>query len=158
MKDAFHLFNSELEPSTGESAHSGGSICREPATLDDIPVVTEFLEEQLEMLECPMRTVLQLSVALDEVYSNIVKYGYADHTGPVTVSVIPGADGRSVRVQFADRGIPYDPLEKADPDITQSAEERQIGGLGIFVVKKTMDGVSYRFEEGQNILTLLKYY
>ena len=126
------------------------------AAIHDIPAVTEFVEAELEKIGCPMKTVIQISIAIDEIYSNIVKYGYPKEPGPVTVQVLERDEPHTVYVRFADEGIPYNPLTKEDPDVTLSAEERKIGGLGIFMVKSTMDDMKYKYEQGQNILTLVK--
>ncbi|MCQ2413461.1 MAG: SpoIIE family protein phosphatase, partial [Clostridia bacterium] len=128
----------------------------EEAKLEDIGAVTEFAEQALEKYGCPMKVITQMSVAIDEIYSNIVRYGYKGTVGPITVTVHESEDPHAVSIRFRDNGVPYNPLTKADPDVTLSAEERQIGGLGIFMVKKMMDDVRYRYENGQNILTVKK--
>ena len=128
----------------------------EHAAIADIPAVTEFVEKELEKMDCPMKSVIAINVAIDELFSNIVRYGYPDGPGPVTVRVTEMQDPHTVTVEFIDHGIPYNPLEAEDPDVTLSAEERGIGGLGIFMVKKTMDDVQYKYENGQNILTIFK--
>lgn len=128
----------------------------EKASISDIPAVTAFAEEVMEKLECPMKTVYQVNVAIDEMYSNIVKYGYGDEPGPVTVQLIEKEDPHCLYIRFEDEGIPYNPLTKEDPDVTLSAEKRGIGGLGIFVVKKTMDDMRYKYENGKNILSIMK--
>lgn len=128
----------------------------ENAAISDIEKVTAYVERELEKADCPLKAVMQINVAIDEIFSNIVQYGYGDNPGPVTVSVTVDEDPKSVAVRFEDEGIPYNPLLKEDPDITLSAEERSIGGLGIFVVKKTMDDVSYRYENEKNILIIRK--
>lgn len=125
------------------------------ATLENIPTVTAFVDERLEALDCPMKAQMQIDVAIDELFSNIARYAY-DPSGPATVRVDVDRDPLAVRITFIDHGKPYDPLAKADPDVTLSAEERQIGGLGIFMVKKTMDNVRYEYKDGQNILTVEK--
>ena len=132
------------------------SMFFEEASIDDIPVVSEFVESELTKLGCPMKTVFGINIAIDEVYSNIVKYGYGDRKGPVTVEVMQNRRPRGVSLRFIDEGIPYNPLTKEDPDITLSAEERNIGGLGVFMVKKTMDDVKYEFQNDRNILTITK--
>ena len=124
------------------------------ATLENIPAVTAFVDERLEALDCPMKAQMQIDVAIDELFSNIARYAYDPVTGPATVRV--DQEPRAVRITFIDHGKPYDPLAKADPDVTLSAEDRQIGGLGIFMVKKTMDDVQYEYKDGQNILTVEK--
>ena len=74
----------------------------------------------------------------------------------MTLSIAFNPESREVTFRMADKGIPFDPLKKPDPDITLSAEEREIGGLGIFITKKTMDTVSYAYENGENVLTMTK--
>lgn len=124
--------------------------------IHDITQVTEFIEAELEKVNCPMKTTIQINIAVDELYSNIVRHGYPNKKGPVTVKFIFHDNPRTVFIRFEDEGIPYNPLTKDDPDITLSAEERSIGGLGIFVVKKTMDDMKYKYENGKNILTIKK--
>ena len=104
--------------------------------------------------ELPEEIAKHLLIAADEVFTNIVSYAYSDAAGPVEVSA--EQDGKVFRLIFADAGKPFDPLKAADPDINSPLEERQIGGLGIFVVKKLMDKVEYRREDNRNILTLTK--
>ena len=132
------------------------SIHFDHATVDDIPAVTEFVEGELTKIGCPMKTVIQFSIAIDEIYSNIVKYGYRKAPGPVTVQVIEKDEPHRVFLRFMDEGVPYNPLTSADPDVTLSAEERDIGGLGIFMVKKSMDDMKYKYENDKNILTIMK--
>ena len=132
------------------------SITFEHAANSDIPAVTEFVEAELEKVDCPMKAVMQFGVAIDEIYSNIVNHGYGDKPGPITVKVIISQNPRTVYVRFSDFGIPYNPLTYETPDITLSAEERQIGGLGIYLVRQTMDDMRYKYENGQNVLTLVK--
>lgn len=134
------------------------SIRFDEAKLEDIPAVTEFVEQEMERIGCPMKVSVQINIAIDEIFSNIVRYGYPGKSGPVTVEIIEQEEPRSVFIRFSDEGIPYNPITATDPDITLSAEERSIGGLGIFVVKKTMDDVKYKYENGQNILTVQKKY
>ena len=99
---------------------------------------------------------MQIDVAIDELFANIANYAYTPDVGPATVRVEVEEDPLTVVITFIDKGIPYDPLAKEDPDITLSAEEREIGGLGIFMVKQTMDEISYEYKDGQNILTIKK--
>ena len=95
-------------------------------------------------------------VALEEVFVNVAHYAYPDSEGDVECSIGYDEDSRSITFRMADKGVPFDPLKKPDPDITLSAEDREIGGLGIFIAKKTMDTVSYAYENGENILTMIK--
>ena len=127
-----------------------------PATLENITAVTDFVNEQLEEIDCPIKAQMQIDIAIDELFGNIAHYAYNPETGPATVRVEVEKDPISVIVTFIDRGVPYDPLKKDDPDITLSADEREIGGLGIFMVKKTMDEISYEYKDGQNILRIRK--
>ena len=127
-----------------------------PATLDNIDAATDFMNGILESAGCPMRTQMKLAIALDELMSNVARYAYAPGTGDVTVCVeVPEAPRRAV-VTLTDSGVPYDPLQKEDPDVTLSAEERGIGGLGIFIVKQSMDEMTYAYEDGRNVVTIVK--
>lgn len=126
------------------------------ASISDIPTVTDFVNEELEKLDCPMKASIQISVAIDEIYSNVVKFAYPNSSGPITVKVNEIEEPHSVAVTFIDDGVPYNPLIKEDPDVTLSAEDREIGGLGIYMVKKSMDDVQYRYENEKNILTIIK--
>ncbi|MBP0981999.1 MAG: ATP-binding protein [Oscillospiraceae bacterium] len=126
------------------------------ATVENIIPVTEFVDAQLEALGCPITAQMQIDVAIDELFANIANYAYTPDVGPATVRVEVEEDPLAVVITFIDKGIPYDPLAKEDPDITLSAEEREIGGLGIFMVKQTMDEISYEYKDGQNILTIKK--
>lgn len=126
------------------------------AVLENIPAVTAFVDEQLEALDCPMKAQMQIDIAIDELFSNIARYAYKPDVGPVTVRVEAQQDPMAVVITFIDRGVPYDPLAKEDPDVTLSAEERDIGGLGIYMVKKSMDEMTYEYRDGQNILKIRK--
>jgi anti-sigma regulatory factor (Ser/Thr protein kinase) len=126
------------------------------ATVENIEVVTEFVNEQLEALDCPMKAQIQIDIAIDELFSNIAHYAYKPAVGNATVRVEVSEDPLAVVITFIDNGIPYDPLAKEDPDITLSAEERKIGGLGIYMVKKSMDDITYEYKDGQNILAIKK--
>lgn len=127
-----------------------------PATVENIEKVTEFVNSQLEEINCPINAKMQIDIAIDELFGNIAHYAYKPETGPATVRVEVTEAPISVIVTFIDHGIPYDPLKKDDPDVTLSAEERAIGGLGIFMVKKTMDEITYEYKDGQNILSIRK--
>lgn len=127
------------------------------ATIENIAAVTAFVDEQLEELDCPMKTQLQVDVAIDELFGNIAHYAYNPEIGAATVRVEVTENPLSVVITFIDNGVPYDPLAKADPDVTLSAEEREIGGLGIYMVKKSMDDISYEYKNGQNILRIKKH-
>lgn len=126
------------------------------AKLESIAVATAFVDERLEALDCSMKAQMQIDIAIDELFGNIAHYAYPGGTGVATVRFDFDEATRVVSIAFIDSGVPFDPLEKADPDVTLSAEERQIGGLGIFMVKKTMDKMEYHYENGFNVLMLHK--
>ena len=126
------------------------------ANLESITPVTAFIDEQLESLDCSMKAQMQIDIAIDELFGNIARYAYGEGQGDATVRFDFDEATRTVSITFNDSGMPFDPLEKADPDVTLSAEERRIGGLGIFMVKKTMDKMEYSYENGFNILTIHK--
>ena len=126
------------------------------ATLENLDTVMAFVDQQLEEVGCSMKAQMQIDIAVEEVYVNIAHYAYNPEVGGVTIRVQIEEEPLAVILTFIDKGKPYDPLAKEDPDITLAAEDRQIGGLGIFMVKKSMDNVSYEYNEGRNILTLKK--
>lgn len=126
------------------------------ATVENIGTVTAFVEAQLEALECPMKARMQISIAIDELFGNIAHYAYSPEVGEATVQVEVTEEPLSVVITFIDGGVPYDPLAAADPDTSLPAEERAPGGLGIFMVKKSMDEIIYRYEGGKNILSVRK--
>ena len=126
------------------------------ATIDNIPTVTAWVDEQLEALDCPMKAQMQIDIAIDELFSNIARYAYNPETGPATVRIEVVKEPLAVVITFIDKGIPYDPLQQKDPNTKLPIEEREVGGLGIYMVKKTMDEVTYSYKDGQNILTIKK--
>jgi anti-sigma regulatory factor (Ser/Thr protein kinase) len=126
------------------------------AVVDNLPDVLAFVDEQLENTDCSMKIQMQIDMAVEEIFVNIAQYAYDPETGPATLRVEVKPDGSAVIITFIDHGVPYDPLAKTDPDITLSAEEREVGGLGIFLVKKSMDDIKYEYIGGRNILTIIK--
>lgn len=125
------------------------------ATVENIGKVTEFVNAQLEGLGCPPKVQAQIDIAIDELFGNIAYYAYNPQVGAATVCV-EVEPGPCVIITFIDNGVPYDPLKREDPDTTLSAEERGIGGLGIYMVKKSMDDIAYEYRDGQNILRIKK--
>ncbi|MBR3149075.1 MAG: SpoIIE family protein phosphatase [Eubacterium sp.] len=124
------------------------------ATNENLHTVTEFVDAFLEENGCSMKTQMSIDLSLEEAFVNVANYAYGDETGKATIELT--IDGREVSITLTDSGTPYNPLEKADPDTSLSADEREIGGLGIFLVKKNMDSVSYVYENDKNILTMKK--
>ena len=122
------------------------------ATRENAEQVMAFVNGQLEAHDCSPKAQTQLDIAVDELFSNIASYAYGAETGEALIE-IEFPDGFA-ELTFRDWGMPYNPLTNPDPDLTLPAEDRQIGGLGIYMVKKVMDAVSYRYEDGQNILTV----
>ena len=127
-----------------------------PAKTESLTEVLGFVEETLEGFACPMKIQTAICVAIEEVFVNVDHYAYPEGEGDMSLHI--GFDGgsRAITFRMTDKGVPFDPLKKPDPDITLSAEEREIGGLGIFIAKKTMDSISYAYENGENILTMIK--
>lgn len=126
------------------------------ATKENLSQVSEWIEEMLQILDVPMKEQMQILLAAEEIFINIASYAYAPGIGPVVVRIGYDMDRHAVKMAFVDRGMPYDPLAKEDPDTTLTAEEREIGGLGIFLVKKTMDHVQYVRSNHANVLTFEK--
>ena len=118
--------------------------------------VQMFIDEQLEEAGCPMATQIAIDVAVEELFVNIASYAYGEESGNAVVQVTMHEEPLSVEITFIDNGVQYNPLAKADPDTTLSAKERKKGGLGIYMVKNTMDDVRYEYKDGNNILTIMK--
>ena len=127
-----------------------------PAKTESLNEVLSFVEKTLEGFECPMKIQMALTVAIEEVFVNVAHYAYPDGEGDASLYIGFDDQSRTITFRMMDKGIPFDPLAKPDPDITLSAEEREIGGLGIFITKKTMDSLSYSYENGENVLTMIK--
>ena len=126
------------------------------ATVDNLEVVQDFVREELEKQECSMKIMMQIEIAVEEIYVNIVHYAYNPSVGKATIRCEVTDNPMQVMIQFLDSGKPFDPLAKEDADITLSADERDIGGLGIFMVKQSMDEVNYEYKDGKNVLTIKK--
>ena len=127
-----------------------------PAKTEALSDVLGFVEETLESLECSMKIQTAVCVAIEEVFVNIAHYAYGEGEGDMTLGIGFDDESRTVTFRMTDKGVPFDPLAKPDPDITLSAEEREIGGLGIFIAKKTMNSIVYAYENGENVLTMKK--
>ena len=129
---------------------------RVAATKENLETVTAFLDEILDEKDCPLKIRLQIDLALEEMYINIANYAYTPKTGEMELRVEFDEAERELTLVLIDSGIPYDPLAKKDPDVTLSAEKRKIGGLGIYLVKKTMDSMMYESRDGRNSVTMKK--
>ncbi len=125
------------------------------AKVESIPVITEFVDGQLEEMGSSIKAQMQVDVALDELLSNVAYYAYKDGNGTMTLQFEARGEDTAV-ITLIDEGMPYDPLAKEDPDLSLAAEDRPIGGLGIFLVKKTMDDMVYERKDEKNILKIVK--
>ena len=126
------------------------------ATRENLPKVISFVNEHLEAADCNMRTQIQIDIAVEELFINISSYAYDPEIGTAVVQVTVTDEPLSVEITFIDNGRQYDPLAKEDPDITLPINKRKKGGLGIFMVKKSMDDIHYEYADGKNILTIKK--
>ena len=127
-----------------------------PARRDELDAVLGFVEEALEQVGCPVKTQMELNVCVEEVFINIASYAYPNREGTAEIRVESDTGASCVSISLADSGVPFDPLQKKDPDVSLSAEERGIGGLGIYMVKKMTDKVTYEYRDGCNVLTMKK--
>ena len=127
-----------------------------PAKTEVLSDVLGFVDQMLDSFECPMRIQPAICVAIEEVFVNVAHYAYGEGEGDMCLGIGFDEESRSITFRMTDKGIPFDPLKKPDPDITLSADEREIGGLGIFITKKTMDSVTYAYENSENVLTMIK--
>lgn len=122
------------------------------AEIENLEVLIAFINTELERLGCPRNIQTQIDLAVEEIFVNIAQYAYYPETGEAVIRVIAGDN--EMRIEFEDSGKPYNPLETAEPDINAPVEDRPIGGLGIFLVKKIMDSIEYRYEGNRNLLSL----
>ena len=132
------------------------SVLKIDAQVQKLDEVMAFIDEELEKHDTSMKVQMQIDVAVEEIFVNIAHYAYEDKNGSAQISIDFKENPTTVIISFSDQGIPFNPLDKEDPDTELSAEERQIGGLGIFIVKKSMDNVSYEYKDGCNIFTIEK--
>ncbi len=139
----------------GTERQPGSDALEIDAAPENLQAVTDYIHQRLTRNGCPAKVLFRIDLAVEEVFVNIAHYAYTPGTGKAWIRAAVSED-RIATIVFADRGAPYDPLKKEDPDVTLTAEDRQIGGLGIFLTKQIMDDVSYEYKDGQNILTLRK--
>ncbi len=128
------------------------------ATLEQLDIVIGFLEEALEEAGCPMKISMIIAVSIEELYVNVVNYAYTPNIGNCKIRVHAKYEEEhgSVLIELRDKGVPFNPWLREDPDTNLSAEEREIGGLGIFMAKQSMDRVTYHYENGENRVTVEK--
>ena len=143
----------DYKPKKGGERMTNKTFLAKTESLSD---VLGFVEQTLESFECPMKIQTAICVAIEEVFVNVAHYAYPESVGDMTLHIGFDEESRAITFRMSDKGIPFDPLKKSDPDITLSAEEREIGGLGIFIAKNTMDSLTYAYENGENILTMIK--
>ena len=126
------------------------------AKIENAPKAEAFVASALEGCECAPKALKQLYMAVEELFVNIAQYAYNPEIGQTEIQVETQREPLQVSITFIDNGVPFDPLAKPDPDTSLSGRERSFGGLGIFMVKKNMDLVSYKYENGKNMLTIQK--
>ena len=126
------------------------------ADLDSLNDVLAFVDGEMERAGCSMKLMTQVDMVVEEIFVNIARYAYHPEAGEASVRCEAGGDPFQIVVGFADRGRPFNPLDREDPDVTLDAEARQLGGLGILMAKKLMDDIQYEYRDGKNILTLRK--
>ena len=129
------------------------------ATTENLSRVTEFIISSLEELNCDPKILFQMELVIEELFVNVAHYAYRPDVGECTVQKeIETSPSRSITMTLIDSGVPYNPLEHEDPDTSLGVEEREVGGLGIFLVKKSVDEISYIYKDGQNILRIKKFF
>ena len=126
------------------------------ADVNELQRVLDFVEECIGTMDCPPKAMMQINVSVEEIFVNIAHYAYSDKTGDAVIEVEITDEPKAAAITFIDSGVKYDPLAKPDPDVTLSAMDRQIGGLGIFMTKKFMDKLSYEYRDGQNVFAMKK--
>ena len=127
-----------------------------PAKIEQLDRVQEFVTEHLECHDCSMKVMMQIEIAVEEIFVNIANYAYLPESGEATIGCEVRQEPSEIVIQFTDGGRPFDPLAKEDADTSQDALIEREGGLGILMVKKSMDEVGYTYENGRNILTITK--
>ena len=124
------------------------------ARTDNLGEVLGFIDALLEEHECRAKPQIQINIAVEEIFVNIANYAYGEEGGDVDIRAVVTDDPGEITITFTDSGVRYDPVTAEDPDVTLSAEKREIGGLGIFLTKKSMDELEYEFKDGKNILKM----
>lgn len=128
--------------------------CTISADIHEIPALSEQLESVMKAAGFPDNDILDTQLAVEEMVTNVIVHGYAGRGGEIVVSWQAGPD--EIAIQLEDRAVPFDPLSLPEPDLASDIEDRKIGGLGIFLTRKIMDEMTYRYEDGKNILVMVK--
>ena len=128
------------------------------ALIENLQTVIDFATEKLEARDCPMKIIMQTELVIEEIFVNIANYAYHPETGAATFCMEFEKNPNALLMTFIDGGKPYNPLENIDPDTTLGIDERDIGGLGIFLVKKNVDELTYEYANGKNILRMKKFF
>ena len=126
------------------------------AQKENLDKVFAFVTESLSLLSCPKKEFMQIKMVLEELFINIASYAYGENGGNVAINFLLYPEENKACITITDSGMPFDPTRKPEVDINASLEDRPVGGLGIHLVRQLMDSVSYRREDGKNILTLIK--
>ena len=126
------------------------------AVPENLPEVLDFINGHLALADCESRLMTQIDVAVEEVFVNISSYAYHPETGSAQILFGMRENSQTAVIRFSDEGKPYNPLEKPDPNLSLPLRERKRGGLGIYMVKKSMDDVAYEYKDGRNVLTIMK--
>ena len=126
------------------------------AVLENLQAVIDFATEKLEERDCSMKVVMQTELVIEEIFVNIASYAYHPEIGPATFCMEFEENPHALLMTFIDAGKPYNPLEQDAPDTTLAIDEREVGGLGIFLVRKNVDEISYEYADGKNILRMKK--
>ena len=126
------------------------------AAVEQLAAVLEFVHQQFAEDSCSPRWLMQLDLALEELFVNIANYAYAPETGTATISAGMLPDAQTLEVTLIDSGTPYDPLARKDPNVNIPLQDRVPGGLGIFLAKKNTDALQYAYRDGCNVLTFRK--
>jgi sigma-B regulation protein RsbU (phosphoserine phosphatase) len=131
-----------------------------PAALENIREISEFIFESALQLGCPSKKARQLELATEEIVTNIVEHAYpTDNHHRGEIRVFMNNHVSKMTLEFTDMGAPFNPLEDApEPDITAGVPDRKVGGLGVFMVKRLVDEISYRRDADSNVLTLVKFF
>jgi len=127
-----------------------------PASTGKMDETLSWIDAHLDSAGFGKKPRSNVMLAAEEIFVNIANYAYTGSGGEGLVTIHFSMTESGAQIVFTDDGAPYDPLSRDDPDVTLTAEERKIGGLGIYLVKKMMDSVEYRYDDGKNILTIKK--